>query len=191
MNDNVKSIGSPKTSVPRVWIGLIFVVAPFLLLMSGSPGYEMQRFDSQGNMEDLTPSNPMIPYAAILLIIGWGYWIYCIHRMHKVLLHTKSDYPISPNKAAWFNLIPFYNLVWVFQWTNQIVKYVNENSSQKMLVGWTGAFLCFGLVITYLFTISLFNNTESSLAIFSIALGIIMIVGIFITKKIYKTITVV
>jgi len=77
---------------------------------------------------------------------GLGYWLICIYRFHVVLAKaTNGSYPITPARAAWFNLIPFYGLYWIFKWTNEVARFVNARAgARRMPIGWTGVFVLLG-----------------------------------------------
>ena len=86
---------APSVAVPRVWIGFIFaaayLVAEFAVVLL-SDGEQLN---------------------ALLLIIaigGWFYWLYCVHRFHRILEEMSSArYPISTGQAVAGHIIPFYN----------------------------------------------------------------------------------
>jgi hypothetical protein len=70
------------------------------------------------------------------------YLLFCVYRLHKVVSEaTGGAYPISPARGTFFNLIPVFNLYWVFRWTNEIAGFLNHNSKTRMPVGWVGVFL--------------------------------------------------
>lgn len=55
------------------------------------------------------------------------YWLCCVHRIHVVLAEiTNGSYPITPGKSVWYNFIPFFNLYWIFKWTNEMEKFVSS-----------------------------------------------------------------
>jgi hypothetical protein len=85
----------------------------------------------------------------ILWLSGITYWLVCVYKIHKVLAALACGaYPISSAKAAWFHLIPFYNIYWVFRWPNQLARFLNSRGSEKrMPIGWPGFFLFLGLLV--------------------------------------------
>ena len=179
-----------RISFPKVWIGFGFALLPFLLIMFAPTGPEYQivhRYDpSAGRWIDISPMHPMLPYAYILVVLGWSYWLYCIHRIHRILsIAAKGAYPISARRAAWFHLIPVFNLWWVFEWTNQVVNFINENSNQAIVKHWIGLLLCVGIMLAYL------SLTDPN-AVLSHAtgLGIAMIVVFYLGRKIRQTVVI-
>jgi hypothetical protein len=87
-----------------------------------------------------------------LIILGfasWFYWLFCIHRLHKVLAQlTQNRYSTSPNEAAFKHLIPFLGLIWLFQWPAQLSDYINERGRVKMISGHLiGAMLLLALLL--------------------------------------------
>jgi hypothetical protein len=58
-------------------------------------------------------------------------------------------YPIRPGKAVWYHFIPFFNLYWIFKWTNQMEKFINPRlrSSGGMNGIVSGIFLVVGFAV--------------------------------------------
>lgn len=76
------------------------------------------------------------------------YWLGCVHQIHVVLSEISNGlYPIKPGKAVWYHFIPFFNLYWIFKWTNEMEKFVNARfrSSGGMNGIASGIFLLVGL----------------------------------------------
>jgi hypothetical protein len=97
---------------------------------------------------DPNAGNDITIFDRLIAVSGSVYWLTCIYRMHKVLAEaTDSSHPISPARGAFFNLIPFFNLYWVFRWTNQIARFVNRSSKTRMAIGWPGFFLLLGYLL--------------------------------------------
>lgn len=171
---------------PRVWPGLFLALVPFvlILLVPTGPEYKITqriesfRTDSSGRIvpaevKDLTPPHPMALYAAAFVATGWVYWLYCIHRMHLTIAKvTAGAYPISASRAVWFHLIPLYNFFWVFRWTSEVAKLVNQAAPGRVAKGAAGTFLCLALVIVYLGL-----APPSGVLGHATALGIAIIVG--------------
>jgi hypothetical protein len=81
-------------------------------------------------------------------LVGWAYWLFCVYRLHTVVHELKSDYDISPGTAAFSHLIPFYNLYWVFRWTNRLAEFVNGITQRNLIPhGWIGVILLFGVLL--------------------------------------------
>ena len=75
------------------------------------------------------------------------YWFSCLHRIHALLSEiSNGSYPIKPGKAVWYHFIPFFNLYWIFKWTNEMEKFVNARlrSSGGMNDIASGIFLLVG-----------------------------------------------
>lgn len=112
----------PKSSFPWVWIGYLFAVA-FLVAE-----IVMLVFGLEGN--DMTLG--LIPIA----LGGWIYWLFCVHRFHKILAEmSQNRHEIAPNEAVWKHLIPFYNFVWIFRWPGALSRYVNGRGRIEMASG--------------------------------------------------------
>jgi len=111
----------PRTSSPHVWIGFMFAGA-FLT------GEFVSVF-----LED----EPVINLVLILIIFGaWLYWLFCIHRIHKILAElTDYRYPVAPGRAAAGHILPFYNLYWLFHWPAKLSDYLNARGRVTILSG--------------------------------------------------------
>lgn len=125
-----------RAPLPRVWPGYLIGLA-FILIASG----EM--------IVDRTAAEQETLLTYVTWLVGLAYWLFCIHRFHRVLRESSGGaYPISPARAAGFHLIPFYNLYWLFRWTNTAAGLVNARiSSAFMRRGWTGGLLLAGFVL--------------------------------------------
>ena len=106
-------------------------------------------------------------------MLGMIYWLICVYRIHEVLIEEDNSYPITPAKAVWYHLIPFFNLYWLFKWPFQLAKFVNERrpaSKQSTLLGMSGVFLLIAVIVgralggviglAVLFTIGVYFNRE-------------------------------
>jgi len=126
----------PKSSLPWVWVGFLFAGAFFVIqVLFLIRGWDLQAI------------------TAILILIslsGTIYWLFCVHRIHKVLRElTHSRYPVSPNEAAFKHFIPFYNLFWIFSWPTELSTYLNRQGRVSMISGNViGAMLLLALLIT-------------------------------------------
>jgi hypothetical protein len=100
------------------------------------------------------------------------YWAFCIYRIHAVLRDiTGGLYPISPGKAAGFHFIPFYNLFWIFHWTNTLADFLNANSAVRMRRVWPGIWLLVG------FATNRFVGELAVVIVFSVLLYVVRKVG--------------
>jgi hypothetical protein len=159
--ENKQTILKSKVGLPKFWIGLFFPAASLMLclLVWVDSEYKItEQFELYYNKTygwrqqfiDATPLHPYVPFAVFFIIAGWAYWLYCVHRVHEVMAQvTDGDHPVSPNRAAWFHLIPIYNLYWVFKWTGEIAKSVHKRSYQVMPEKMFGVFLFLILLIQY------------------------------------------
>ena len=102
--------------------------------------------------------------SVIAYLGGWGYWLWTVYRLHQILAESQPNYPVSPRKAVAYQFIPFYALIWKFQWPNRVADFVRQTApSVGMRKGWVGfwllfaTFLCLidrGLELALLFAIS-------------------------------------
>jgi hypothetical protein len=177
---------------PKFWLGLFFVIIPFVLiiLVKGpdtiervnlTPKIEDGQTVIQGNfMQDITPTHPMVPYAALVVIAGWIFWIYCIYQMHKILEKmTNKSYPIKPKKAAFFHLIPLFNLYWIFKWTNNLIDLYNQQTEKRLAHGGSGVLLLVSFIIVYICLIP-----PQAVLAHALALAIVLIVGMIQIKRV-------
>lgn len=81
--------------------------------------------------------------ALVFGLIGSCYWIFCVHRIHKVLAdYTRCTYSISPLKAVLLQFVPIYEYFWFFRWTRQLGNFVEaENGEFRMRKVWPGLVL--------------------------------------------------
>jgi hypothetical protein len=115
-----------------VWIGYGLALAFFIVESAEPP--------------DLASRVTLIPqliwYSSIV------FWYYCVYRMHRELARaTAGLYPISARKAVGFQLIPFFNVYWLFKWTNTFARFVNTRAqSAQMIRFWAGSVILLGLL---------------------------------------------
>jgi hypothetical protein len=124
--------------LPSVWPG--YVLAVSALIVEVGEGI----FD---------PNSVTDQYTLLFLLVSLvnsSYWIFCIFRIHRVLAEASNgSYPIGPWKAVGLMFIPFFNLYWLFRWTNQIADFVNgQPGTARLLRNWPAGFLLLGLIIT-------------------------------------------
>jgi hypothetical protein len=128
---------TPRSSTPWVWVGFLFAVAFFVLeFLALALGWE----------------EPVTNGLLILVLLGGSiYWLFCIHRFHKVLAElTHNRYSISPLEAALKHIIPFYNLVWVFLWPAELSNYINGRGRVRIISGYViGAMLLLALLLRF------------------------------------------
>jgi hypothetical protein len=155
------SISAPvRHPLPMIWPG--YVLAFVLLVVDfGEAIFDPSRAD------DI--STPLWILSNIAFI---AYWLFCIHRVHVVLRDVSGGlYPVSPGKAVGFHFIPFFNLYWIFRWTNAIADFINANSAVRMTRVWPGVFLLGALIVAR------FAGEVSCLIDFSVMLYIVRKLG--------------
>ncbi len=89
--DSLENTETEVSSLPKVWIG--FVLADW----SCCPGL--------GDVWDRTLQGVIRNRISIGVL---AYWLFCVQRFHKVLVELSNEYPITPDKAAAFHLIPLF-----------------------------------------------------------------------------------
>ncbi len=122
-----KRRGRIYTRLPRMWIGMALAT---ICLFS-------QVIDNTG-------------LVVLTSLVGSCYWMFCIHRIHKVLReHTISSYSISPRKAVGLQLIPLFGYIWSFKWTRRIARFVDQESggSRIMPKVWPGVLLVLASIL--------------------------------------------
>jgi hypothetical protein len=103
----------PQSSIPLAWFGFTF---GFLFLVAETLPVFLE-------LEDL-PESVLIA----IFVLGWFYWLFCVHRLHRILEElTGGYYPISTGQAVAFHIIPIFNFYWVFKWPQTFAKYLTES----------------------------------------------------------------
>ena len=127
----------PRSGPPWVWVGFLFVGA-FLTL---EVVFVILQLDEEAVNSILT----------LIAVLGWVYWLVCIHRIHKILAElSQNRYPNSPGEAALKHIIPFYNLVWIFRWPSDLSDYINERGRVRMIAGGViGGLLLLALLLRF------------------------------------------
>jgi hypothetical protein len=123
----------PTSSFPPVWVGFVFA---FIFLVV-EVAFVIVTFDWE---EEASAMDARVAASLGLLgLPGIIYWMYCIHRLHKILAQmTHGRYPNSPLETALKHLIPFYNLYWIFKWPGEFSDYLNRRGRVKNHFGcWT------------------------------------------------------
>jgi hypothetical protein len=99
------------TPLPRMWIGLILAGLCLICQLLGA------------YVEELV---------YVFGLAGTCYWLFCVHRIHKVLCEfTRAAYPISPRRAVGFQFIPLYKYYWFFRWTSQLAEFLNQQPGAR------------------------------------------------------------
>jgi hypothetical protein len=130
----------PPSPLPRIWIGFVLafgvLVAEVVEVMQGNEA-------------------AVGPFTIVAAIAGWTYWLFCVHRFHRILgqlsphVGGEPTYPITPRQAVGYHFIPVYGLFWFFKWTRELKDFIEVHTSVKMasavLLG--GLLLLSGLVV--------------------------------------------
>jgi hypothetical protein len=151
----------PASSFPWVWVGFLFAFVYFVVGVI----YIVLTIEEDGIPDDRGTTL----FFALLGLPGFIYWLFCIHRLHKILGElTQGRYPISPGEAALKHIIPFYNLYWVFKWPGELSDYVNRRGHVKIV---SGAVLGLMLLLS-LIVYRLFDGAFGMAALFGVTLFI-------------------
>ena len=135
LNADLPQQDQPATSSPPwVWFGfafaIAFLVAEFIEVFL-----------------DMDQESFRLVFVMIILA-GWAYWLFCVHRFHKILAEmTQNRYPIQPGEAVGKHFIPFYNLYWLFVWPSTLSSHLNQAGQVNML---PGALIGFVLLVSLL-----------------------------------------
>ena len=127
----------PKSSPPWVWVGFLFAGAFFMI------GVIMVIL----GVDEGTLTLVLTPVA----IAGFIYWLFCVHRIHKILNEVSGNrYPYTPGEAAARHIIPFYNLVWIFKWPSELSSYLKRQGRVDIISGGViGAMLLLSLLLRF------------------------------------------
>lgn len=122
--------------LPRLWIGFLLASLCFPV-------------DILGWVNDFeTRLGFLLIVGLPLNLLGWIYWLFCIHRLHLILARaTDCTYPVRPRRAVGLQMVPFYSWVWRFKWAKQIAHFVNLYSPMPMKVNRPGVLLVLGSVV--------------------------------------------
>jgi hypothetical protein len=126
--------------LPKIWIGYLLAFATLIgemIAVTRNPEL------AKGAQFAVPPLEIFLP--AFLAAV---YWLVCVHRYHAVLAHVPGwQHPITPARAVWFHLIPFFNVYWVFRWPRALAVFVNHRMNAHVMSLWTtGASLFVALV---------------------------------------------
>lgn len=148
------------SSAPWVWFGFVFAIA-FLVA------------EFTEALLDLDKESFQLTFVMIVLA-GWIYWLFCVHRFHKILAEmTRHRYPIQPGEAVGKHFIPFYNFYWLFVWPSTLSSHLNQSGQVNML---PGGLIGFGLLISLLL-----RYVDGA-----VGLGLTFTVGLYISAKLRK-----
>ena len=155
--DNGPQEHIPRSSPPWVWVGFVFAVIFFVVAVTGGV---MEALGAEAGL--VTMINGLL---IVIGIISFIYWLFCIHRIHKILAElTNNRYSISPGEAALKHIIPILGVIWLFQWPAELSRYLNERGRVKMISGHAiGAMLLLSVLLRWIDgsfgTVALFGVT--------------------------------
>ncbi|OGS23604.1 MAG: hypothetical protein A2314_09130 [Elusimicrobia bacterium RIFOXYB2_FULL_50_12] len=131
-----------KSIFPNIWPGVLLYIplSAFWLL----PSFSTFSF-IEGNIYFVFGKH-------ILNLALAVYWLICVYRFHKILVvYTDNIYLISPSKAVWGQLVPFYNIYWMFAWPLEFSRFMKSKNSKLFyaypLVMWLGSFNILGFIL--------------------------------------------
>ena len=111
----------PHSSFPWVWFGYVFAL---FFLVAENIQVVLELDDTFNSV------------LRIIFIAGWIYWLFCVHRLHRILEElTSGHYPITTGQAVGYHIIPFFNFYWVIKWPMTFASYLNERGRVKVASG--------------------------------------------------------
>lgn len=154
--DDRPAVSSP----PWVWFGFVFAIA-FLVAEFAELLLELDKESFR-------------VVFVIIVLSGWIYWLFCVHRFHKILAEmTGHRYPIQPGEAVGKHFIPFYNFYWLFAWPSTLSSHLNQAGQVNILPG--------GLIGFVLLISLLLRYVDGA-----IGLALTFAVGLYISAKLRK-----
>lgn len=145
------------TPLPKPWIGIGLAVLCLLSQLGG---------------------RSLVGFVWLMSAFGSCYWLFCIHRIHKVLAeYTNGSYPISARRAVGFQFIPLFEYYWFFRWARQLARFFDQRSgtttapkvwpgillSSASVLGWVPAFKSLRLFLIFGFGLYLTRKLKSVL----------------------------
>jgi hypothetical protein len=113
---NTVKITPERKDFPRLWIGFLISLVFFVLDL-----LEFTVFDTKEGFYHIS-------WSFGLFVLALGYFMYCVYRLHIILDEiTEGKYTVSPMNAVVSHFAPFYNVYWVFKWTNDLVEFINSH----------------------------------------------------------------
>jgi hypothetical protein len=105
------------SAYPRMAVGFILIAVCWSMRML-APHYSGQQRSS------LQTVGLLAGFA------GYIYWLFCIHRFHKILAeYTRNKYPIPAWKSVAFLFIPLFSVYWIFKWPARLANFVSSRPS--------------------------------------------------------------
>src|SRR6266404_4935842 len=123
--------------LPRSWIG-------FAIAALGVVGEIIQYLK-------LWPMGHLVTATLLASFFGWLYWLFYVHRMHKVLAQaTRCGYKVSPRRAVCFQLIPIFSWIWAVLWPNRMARFLKEAKPEmRVAVRWPGILMLIGVLLKF------------------------------------------
>src|SRR6266404_670703 len=123
--------------LPRSWIG-------FAIAALGVVGEIIQYLK-------LWPMGHLVTATLLTSFFGWLYWLFYVHRMHKVLAQaTRCGYKVSPRRVVWFQLIPIFSWIWAVLWPNRMARFLKEaRPEMRVAVIWPGILVLLGVLLKF------------------------------------------
>jgi hypothetical protein len=123
---------------PRLWIG--FALAALFLIAEIA---EVRLIDLR-----FPGDHTVGPVPLAISLAGALYWLFCVHRLHKILAALAPDgYPISPAKAVGFHFIPLFNLYWLVHWPYILANFLREQGVPVVNGQFLGLFLLIAVIL--------------------------------------------
>lgn len=148
----------PRSSPPWVWVGFIFGIAIFFV------GVTFGVLEVMGYDPDTLALLDLLIRG--IAITAWIYWLWCIHRIHRIMSElTSNRYSISPGESVWKHIVPILNLIWMFQWPAQLSQYLNDQGRVKMISG-----NVIGALLLLSFVLRLVDASFGTFALFGVTM---------------------
>ena len=123
---------------------------------------------------EIDPNAFFGPFMFITHLVGYGFWLFCIYRFHRILNQvTAGSYAISPWVSVGFHFIPIVNLWWHIKWPGEFSRFIRAQGTMGI---WPGALIGVLLLISTL--VRFFDGGISLFLIFSI--------GIYLRSKLTR-----
>jgi hypothetical protein len=135
--------------MPKIWVGYIlatvsFVLKWFVFYYTAMPVILLDKVTKE-TMLDVTRTSTYIIITYIGIIACSAYWLYCIYKIHVVLAEsTGNEYSITPGRAVVGHLFPFYDIYWLFKWSNEIKLFVNNKMNSNIICKYVPGLLILG-----------------------------------------------
>jgi len=66
-----------------------------------------------------------------IVLLGWSYYLFVVYRVHQIIqIRYDNQYDVSPNKAAFNHLIPFYNVFWLYKWSSSLFSFIEQKEKR-------------------------------------------------------------